>query len=36
MMDETTSHYHLPLPAAGNTLAQDVQRLRAALRIADA
>lgn len=35
MMDETTSHYHLPLPAAGNTLAQDVQRLRAALRIAD-
>lgn len=32
MTDETTSHFHLPLPHAGNTLAQDVARLRAALR----
>lgn len=32
MTDETTAHLHLPLPHAGNTLAQDVARLRAALR----
>lgn len=36
MIDESTDRYHLPLPSAGNTLAQDVPRLRAALRLVDA
>lgn len=36
MIDESTDRYHLPLPSNGNTLAQDVPRLRAALRMVDA
>lgn len=36
VIDETTDRYHLPLPSNGNTLAQDVPRLRAALRLIDA